>query len=159
MKVQVSAAREMLVEMGWEAQQWSEGKMTKKLNNLPELMEDAKEPTSKSCLTLFRAISKAVQDGEGVEVVADGSAEKNGKKGKDKKGPKKANGKGSPNRDDFGTQIGSNNWKLNEQLSKKPQPIAELRKKAGLKGGGAVHLRRLVDRGLVKETKEGFAIK
>lgn len=60
--------------------------------------------------------------------------------------------------DKFGSRIGGRNAAINAVLSTKPQKMAELTKLAKVPGTYYCHLAELIKKGIVKKSKDGFAL-
>jgi hypothetical protein len=61
--------------------------------------------------------------------------------------------------DKFGSRLGSDAAKANAVLTKKPKKMAEIVKEGDLNGTVYQHLNALASKGLIKKTKEGYALK
>lgn len=78
----------------------------------------------------------------------------------EKEPTKKAPAKETVARDRFGCKEGSQAAAINAAITAKPQPAATIAEKAGLNAGRVrAHLKFLVEKGHVVETKEGFKTK
>lgn len=62
-------------------------------------------------------------------------------------------------RNKFGTMLRTKAAKIDAALSEKPQTMAQLIKRANVKGTFSNHMRVMVNRGFVTKTKKGYALK
>lgn len=167
MKVYQSAAVELLTALGLK----SAGKLAlpvlaKKLVALPKALKDAdRDKLDDDLKALLDDLVKDVEAKKEVKVVADeveetpppkNKAASGGKK--DRSDKPKANGK--VERDKFGQKVGSQCNRINEVLTKKPQPLADIVAAARAPTSAtSSHLRTLMTKGHVVRTDEGYALK
>lgn len=101
-----------------------------------------------------------VENVENQEGTHEGNGEGTPKKVKTPKAPKAKKEPKEPKApkfdlDGFGCRVGSENAKFNEALTTEPQTMGQVVKKAGLKRGLYGHVKQMIKKGKVKETKQG----
>ncbi len=97
----------------------------------------------------------------GEEDMAKKKAKKKAKKAAKKAAKKKAATKAKANgngKDKFGTRVGTKGAKFNAALTAKPQTMAVLMKKAGLKETMYNHANKLIENKLVRKSDDGYAL-
>lgn len=182
-QVSLTRARKIFQALGFKtAGNWNEVRLTKKIQNLPDLAEGAK--LDDKMQKRVNTICNAIKAGKKVVVInledvavdkkrasyveetvkRDTEKKKEKKAAKEKKTKKKstttkkAKTAGKTGIDKFGSRIGSDTSKINASLSKKPKKMSQLMEDAGVEGTHYTHLNKLIKAGYVKKSDKGFVL-
>lgn len=156
MKVSRDDALSLLEALGCKtAAKWDNEKMAKNLGQFAgEATEAEVDKLDKKQASLLKSVLTAEGD---IEVTGEAKA---GKKNKKKKGKAtaEASANGHVEKDAFGNRKGSQAARFNAALSKVPQTMAELMKKAKAPATMYNHINGLIKRKLVKKTDAGYIL-
>jgi hypothetical protein len=172
MKVPIEAARGALAKAGFlGAEGWSGPKVIRELNEIHRL-DQAKVELVGEDADLWNKVLEAHVRGEqvtledAVEINHSGDGEGNvavATKPKRTRAPKaeKAEGKAAPKAevklDPYGSKVGSVQARVNATLTARPKSMKQIMEEAGVNSTYYEHLGKLVKKGLVVKTDEGFA--
>jgi hypothetical protein len=152
-----------------DASKYDDKKILKRIGEIDKLVDDETKPTTEEGEQLLAEIQAAVKDGDDISIEDDAAPAKG--KGKAGKAPAKAPAKGkggkekaakpareAAERDKFGARLGTDVAKFNAALTAKPQKMADIVKKAGLKGTFYNHANKLVENGFLIKSDDGLAL-
>lgn len=169
-KISEGKAREMFAAMGYPSKDWTTKRLANKLDNVVELESKAPEPLEGDAKRVFLKITEALAEGDEVQLelaeqeetpVSKNSdkVEKNGKPEATKnKSAKTKQEKADPTKDPFGFTKGQIYAEFNRVLTGEPQTMKQLMTASGQKVTFYVHMKMLVERGLMEKTNKGYKL-
>lgn len=171
MKVQEDAARRMFGAAGLPVEKWPVRRLLVKLQNIVEVMSSAPKEVSGEDKRLMLKVAEAIMEKEPLELDStlvdvntkreDTQKEKGAGEMSKENGKTHVNGESEKPQvlvDGFGSKLGTTMEQFNKVLSAKSKKMRELMEEAKVTETHYLHARKLIEKGFVEKTDEGYRL-
>jgi len=161
MKISKERVIAVLAGLGFKtASKMTDARLKSKVKTLPKSVDEGTVIEPDAANKDLKALLKAIDKGDEVEITAGKEKAADSKK----KAPKKEKAKAAPKKekakkDKFGAREGSLAAKVNKVITKKPKTMAQIKEAVGTDGTFYNHMKKLIEAGFVEKTDKGYKLK